>query len=68
MTRQEVCIQNATDSQESSRGRPGGSGVSEKTAAIRAALSILMALPVVVLFLTLQRYLLRGLLIGNLTE
>lgn len=33
-----------------------------------AALSILMALPVVVLFLTLQRYLLRGLLIGNLKE
>ena len=29
-----------------------------------AALSILMALPVVVLFLVLQRYLLRGLLIG----
>jgi ABC-type glycerol-3-phosphate transport system permease component len=33
-----------------------------------AALSILMALPVVVLFLTLHRYLLRGLLIGNLEE
>ena len=33
-----------------------------------AALSILMALPVVVLFLILQRYLIRGLLIGTVEE
>lgn len=33
-----------------------------------AALSILMALPVVALFLALQRYLLRGLLIGGMEE
>jgi ABC-type glycerol-3-phosphate transport system permease component len=33
-----------------------------------AALSILMAIPVVVLFLVLQRYLLRGLLVGAVEE